>query len=93
MLNQLYELIGEKIIHDQQDCVLIEVLEDGPHLVFQCQGRKSIQLNQHGNAHRRASPTYTIHCLNESGTDLHPVLKALIAEDRRPALLDYLLQH
>ncbi len=92
MIKQLYKLIGEKIIHDQQQCTLIEVLEDGPHLVFQCQGEKSIQLNQHGNAHRKSSPTFTIHCLNEFRTDLHPALKKLIRTDQQPALLEYLLK-
>lgn len=88
MIKLLYDLIGEKIIHNNQQCVLIEVLEDGPHLVFQCESGKEIQCDQHGNAHRKSLPTYTIHCLNEGKTDLHPVLNSLLSEEQHKHLLE-----
>ncbi len=91
MIPQLYNLIGQKVRHEQRDCILIEVLEDGPHLVFQCPGEKKIQCNQYGNAHRRTHTTYTIHCLNEMKTDLHPVLKSLLTEEHQHELLEKLL--
>ena len=80
MYKQLHKLIGQQITHDNKLCVLIEIIDDGPYLVFQCQQKKTIQCNQYGNAHRKSAPTYTIHCLNDLKNDLHPVLKNLMPE-------------
>ena len=93
MIEQLYDLIGQKVIHENQHCTLIEVLEDGPHLVFQCQSHREIQCNQYGNPHRRSLPTYTIHCLNEQGNHLHPVLRNLLDDSQQAQLLELLLKH
>ncbi|VAW58566.1 hypothetical protein MNBD_GAMMA08-168, partial [hydrothermal vent metagenome] len=62
-----------------------------PSLVFQCQTEKQIQHDQHGSAHRRSMPTFTIHCLNEFKTDLHPVLKTLLNKAEQKRLLQQLL--
>jgi len=92
---QLLELIGQKIIHDNKPCILIEVIDDGPLLVFQCpnntDNKKQIQHDQHGNAKRRTLATFTIHCLNEMKNDLHPVLKQLLNQKQQQHLLDELL--
>jgi len=87
MHNQLYNLIGQQIVHEGKVCILIEIMDDGPSLVFQCNSEKKIQCNQHGNAHRKSSPTYTIHCLNEQKDDLHPVLKSLIPDTEQIQLM------
>ncbi len=92
MLTTLYELIGQKVVHNDRQCMLIEVIEDGPHLVFQCQSGKEIQCDQHGAAHRKTLPTYTIHCLNEQKSDLHPVVCELLTDEQKQALLDALLR-
>jgi len=86
----LHNLIGCEISHNNKSCTLIEIMDDGPYLVFQCQTEKKIQCNQHGNAHRKSSPTYTIHCLNDLKNDLHPLLKDLLSETDQQNLLDTL---
>ena len=86
----LHNLIGREITHNNKSCTLIEIMDDGPYLVFQCQNEKTIQCNQHGNAHRKSSPTYTIHCLNDLKNDLHPILKNLLPEAEQLSLLDTL---
>jgi len=91
MHNQLHNLIGQQITHDNKLCMLIEVIDDGPLLVFQCQSSKKIQHDQHGNANRRSLPTFTIHCLNEFKTDLHPVLKEILNDVEQANLLNKLI--
>lgn len=90
MHKQLHNLIGQQITHEKKTHVLIEVMDDGPYLVFQCLQGKTIQCNQYGNAHRKSAPTYTIHCLNELKDDLHPVLKNLLSKEEQKQLLDIL---
>ncbi len=87
---QLHNLIGQQIIHNSKLYILIEIIDNGPLLVFQCQTEKEIQQDQHGNANRKSFPTFTIHCLNESRTDLHPVLKEMIHETEQIHLLNKL---
>lgn len=72
--------------------MLIEVMDDGPYLVFQCQTKKEIQSDQHGNAQRKSLPTYTIHCLNELKDDLHPIIKQLMPEAEQKLLLNTLIK-
>jgi len=91
MYSQLHNLIGQKITHDNKLCMLIEIIDDGPFLVFQCPTEKQIQHDQHGNARRRSLPTFTIHCLNEFKTDLHPVLKELLNKTEQSRLLNQLI--
>ena len=83
MLRELYQHIGESITFEGVSCQLIEILEDGPHLVFQCPDKQAIiQTNQHGDATRRTPTTYTIPLLSSIGDDLHPVVKELLPEDQ-----------
>lgn len=91
MHSQLHKLIGQQVTHDNKSCVLIEIIDDGPLLVFQCLTKKEIQHDQHGNANRRSLPTFTIHCLNESKTDLHPVLKEMMNKSEQSNLLNTLI--
>ncbi|RDH81046.1 MAG: hypothetical protein DIZ80_13060 [endosymbiont of Galathealinum brachiosum] len=91
MHSQLHKLIGQQITHDNKSCMLIEVIDNGPLLVFQCLAKKEIQHDQHGNANRRSLPTFTIHCLNEFKTDLHPVLKELLSTTEQKTLLNKLV--
>lgn len=90
MHTQLHNLIGQQITHDNKLYMLIEVIDDGPLLVFQSQSNKKIQHDQHGNANRRSLPTITIHCLNEFRNSLHPVLKDLLTEADQISLLNNL---
>jgi hypothetical protein len=90
MVKELYQYIGNSIIYDGMRCQLIEIIEDGPSLVFTCpEQAASIQANQHGDAGRRAPNNYTVPLLSEIQRDLHPAARALIPADRRQAFVDY----
>ena len=92
-LNILHNLIGTEFTQQNETCILIEIIEEEPSLVFQCQSGKTIQCNQHGNAHRKSLPTYTVNCLNEFKTELHPVLKTLLPTEEQAPLLELLLKN
>ena len=90
MLRELYQYIGESIIFEGMRCQLIEILEDGPHLVFQCPDKQSIiQTNQHGDATRRSPTTYTVPLLSSVENDLHPVVKELLPEEQHEKYRTY----
>ena len=90
MLKQLYQYIGQSIVYDGMRCQLIEILEDGPSLVFSCPGQKSsIQTNQHGEASRRTPDSYTVPLLSSIHRELHPAARALIPDDQQQAFIDY----
>ena len=90
MLKELYQYIGQSILFDGMHCQLIEILEDGPALVFTCPDQKaSIQANQHGDASRRTPNSYTVPLLSSVNDDLHPAAKALIPEHQQQAFLRY----
>ena len=93
MLNHLHQLIGIEITVNGSQCQLIEVLEDGPALVFMCMDHsKTIQSDQHGGAHRRVQKTYTIPCLSEIHNDLHPVTKEILPIEIHAEFLEFLIQ-
>ena len=90
MLKELYQYIGCSITHDGRYCQLIEILEDGPSLVFKCPDEQlTIQTNQHGDASRKVAGTYTVPLLSSIHHDLHPVVKTLIPEKHHQAFIDY----
>lgn len=67
-LHKLRSMIGRRVRYRGRNCQIIEVLEDGPSLVLQDYAEhKIIQTDQHGEAHRRVAPTFTVP-LRESGT-------------------------
>ncbi len=88
---KLHKLIGRNIKFNNQFYVLIEAIEEKSLLIFQSLSKKEIQQDQHGNANRRSPPTFTIHCLNESKTDLHPVLKELLNDIEQEQLKQKLI--
>lgn len=75
---QLRDLIGTPVRHRNVECVIIELLEEGPHLVLQemVTGR-GIQPDQFGEAHRRVPVTHTVPVHVENTTELHPAFVAL----------------
>lgn len=90
MIKELYQYIGQTIVFDGKRCQLIEILEDGPSLVFTCPGQKaSIQANQHGEASRRTPDSYTVPLMSSVEQGLHPAARALIPEHRQQAFIDY----
>lgn len=78
-LEQLRGMIGIQLYHNNNACIVIEVLEDGPSLVIQHiqLGSSTIQSNQYGNAHRRTPETYCIPVLSADKTELSSQFLAL----------------
>jgi len=92
MLDHLQLYIGCEITYKGTRCQLIEVLEDGPALVFMClEHTTTIQSDQHGGAHRRVHETHTVPCLSEIHEDLHPVVKEVFPDEIHADLLSFLL--
>lgn len=75
-LKQLRGMIGIKLCHNNKECQVIEVLEDGPSLVLQY-FENDIQENQHGNAHRRVPETVCIPVLSSDKKELSDVFLSL----------------
>lgn len=89
MIEQLNQFLGQTIDHDGQRCQLIEILEDGPMLVFLCPDEdSSIQTNQHGDATRRSPNTYSVPLVSSGGDQLHPVAQAIFPEALHAELLE-----
>lgn len=75
-LKQLRGMIGVKLCHNNKNCQVVEVLEDGPSLVLQY-FENDIQENQHGNAHRRVPETVCIPVLSGDKKKLSDVFLSL----------------
>lgn len=69
-LEQLRGMIGIKLRHNNKDCQVVEVLEDGPSLVLQT-FESNIQQDQHGTAHRRTPETFCISVLSKDKRELN----------------------
>ncbi len=72
----LRKLIGRQARYHGVKYEIIEVLEDGPSLVLEdCENHKTIQADQHGEAHRRVPQTVTLHIpfLPDGEADLEAV--------------------
>jgi hypothetical protein len=93
MLRSLHDYIGHTVRHNGQTCRLIEILEDGPAMVFACPGQPPVlQANQHGEVGRHAPRTWTVPILSELGHDLHPVAKEVFPAEIHADLLETLLK-
>ncbi|TNF33710.1 MAG: hypothetical protein EP315_08085 [Gammaproteobacteria bacterium] len=91
MIKQLHQYIGCEITHEGIRCQLIEVLEDGPSLVFlNLEHSTAIQSDQYGSAHRKVQKTYTVPVLSDIHDDLHPAVKAVLPEELHDELLAFL---
>ena len=76
-LIQLRGLIGLQVRYEHCDCVIVEVLEDGPSIVLQAYEATCIQHDQHGEAHRHVPRTMTIPVLSQDKTELSAALLSL----------------
>jgi hypothetical protein len=76
-LDQLRGLIGVQVYYQTCDCVIIEVLEDGPSIVLQAYEATCIQHDQHGEAHRHVPRTMAIPVLSPDKTELSAALLSL----------------
>lgn len=75
-LKQLRGMIGTMLCHNNKNCQIVEVLEDGPSLVLQY-FENNIQNNQYGNAHRRVPETFCIPILSIDKNELSDVFLSL----------------
>lgn len=76
-LDQLRGLIGIQVNYQTCNCVIIEVLEDGPSIVLQADEATCIQHDQHGEAHRHVPRTMAIPVLSPDKTELSAALLSL----------------
>lgn len=76
-LIRLRRLIGARVVHQGAECVVIEVLEDGPSLVLQDRVSRSIQDDQFGEPSREVPETYTVPVLAADRRAFHPDFAAL----------------
>jgi hypothetical protein len=71
-LSQLRGMIGQCVVYQGQMCWVIEVIEEQTALVLQIAVEKNtIQPNQFGEAHRRASEIITLPVLTADRRSLH----------------------
>ncbi len=80
-LEQLRDLIGQRIHYQGLDCQIIEVLEDGPSVVLQeCTADTVIQDDQYGEGHRRVAPTFTIPLHDAHSGEINPLLRVAVKQ-------------
>ena len=64
----LRSLIGLEVYYNGRPCQIIEILEDGPHVILQHKDlHPSIQPDQHGEAHRMVPTTVTLPVMDGDG--------------------------
>jgi len=76
-LKQLRSMIGQRVLHQGEVCVVIEVLEQDTQLVLQIEEHLTIQPDQFGDARRVVPETITIPVLSADRTELHASFLAL----------------
>lgn len=76
-LTQLRGMIGTAVCYRGVNCMVVEVLEDGPELVLCDLQQTDIQDDRFGDPHRCVARTYTVPVVDTSGTALHPEFLAL----------------
>lgn len=73
-LPHLRTLIGLRVRHQGDLCVVVEVLESPPALVLQAVGPASLMADQHGHPWEYAVETRVLRVLNEDRTRLNDAL-------------------
>ncbi len=76
-LNQLRGMIGQRVRHEGEAWEVVEVLEDGPALVLQREGRAVLQADQYGQPGRRIPEHVVVRVLTPAGDALHDEFLAL----------------
>ena len=71
-VDRLRRMIGACVCYRGTNCLVAEVLEDGPALVLQDSTQTDIQDNKFGDPHRRVARTYTVPVMEAAGDRLHP---------------------
>lgn len=73
-LPRLRSLIGLKVRHQGEVCVVIEVLESPPALVLEAQSASAMQADMHGRPWEYGREHRIVPVLSEDGTALHDAL-------------------
>lgn len=77
-IEQLRGLISLQVIHQGENCRVVEVIEESLSIVVEHEGRDpAIQSDQHGHAHRRAPQTTIIPVLTKTGDEFDQKFLAL----------------
>jgi hypothetical protein len=81
-VDRLRNLIGREVDYEGRRCTIIEVLEEGPHVILQHQEVNiTIQPDQHGEAHRKVPRTITLPVIDSEGGGFHPAFNDLHLSD------------
>ncbi|NJN47189.1 MAG: hypothetical protein HC808_12690 [Candidatus Competibacteraceae bacterium] len=76
--HNLRRLLGQTLTYQGAEHQVIDILDEGPAVVLQkYSARKTIQANQHGEAHRWVPQTVTVAVLNVRRDALNPLLPEL----------------
>ena len=73
-LPHLRRLIGMRVRHMREICVIVEVLETPPALVLERATPPTVMANLHGNPGEYAVETLLVQVLTDDGTALHDAL-------------------
>jgi len=80
--HQMRGMIGLRVIYLETYCQVVEILDDGPHLVLESLDHHiSIQADQHGEAHRKVPKTYTIPILTIDRLEFSVDFLSLLPDD------------
>ncbi|MFP4080623.1 MAG: hypothetical protein ACLFMW_01740 [Ectothiorhodospira sp.] len=94
LLQTLGTLVGREMEAEGVRLQVIEILDTHPLprvVVGEIHGHAQIQADQHGDPRRRTRRTHTLSLLDEEGTDLHPVIRALAGPERARRLRELTL--
>jgi hypothetical protein len=70
---KLLALIGQRLVYQQQQCEIIELLDGCVFVLQVLESNTNIQANQYGEGHRTVPVTYTVSVYDGEG-ELHPEL-------------------
>ncbi len=76
-LSSLLNHIGQQLDYGGRECIVLDVLEDGPQFVLQVIGQRSIQPDQWGDAHRRTPESFSVVVYESDGVSINPLLAEL----------------
>lgn len=74
-IDHLLALIGQQVVYQQQQCEIIELLDDCEFVLQVLEDDTSIQATQYGEGHRDVPVTYVLPVFDGEG-DLHAELLA-----------------
>lgn len=73
--DDLLALIGRQVVYQQQNCEIVELLDDCQFVLQVLEKDTHIQATQYGEGHRAVPVTYTLPVFDGEG-ELHPELLA-----------------